>query len=135
MRLAYGGGAPNAFLTVALLAWRLSAMSNSWSEMSKPSFRYTHYDLKEQRAGTSIEITLSAVANVRLLNAANFERFTEALKHQFVGGVAKKSPIRLAIPEAGHWHLVVDMEGHSGLAESSVKMVEKLASPRIQRAS
>jgi hypothetical protein len=103
--------------------------------MSKPAFRYSHYDLNEQRAGTVIEITLSAIANVRLMNSSNFERFTETLKHQFLGGVAKKSPIRLAIPEAGHWHLVVDMEGHNGLAESSVKMIDKTSAPRIQKAA
>ncbi|MGO4436928.1 DUF1883 domain-containing protein [Rhizobium sp. RAF56] len=103
--------------------------------MSKPAFRYTHYDLGEQRAGSTIEITLSAVANVRLLTASNFERFTETLKHQFIGGTAKKSPIRLTIPENGHWHLVVDMEGHNGFAESSVKTVEKPVAPRIQKAS
>jgi len=102
--------------------------------MSKPAFRYSHYDLREQRAGTVIEITLSAIANVRLLNAANFERFTETLKHQFLGGVAKKSPIRLTIPESGHWHLVVDMEGHNGVAESSVKIVDKAVAPRMQKA-
>ncbi len=102
--------------------------------MSKPAFRYSHYDLREQRAGTLIEITLSAIANVRLLNAANFERFTETLKHQFLGGVAKKSPIRLTIPESGHWHLVVDMEGHNGVAESSVKIVDKAVAPRMQKA-
>ncbi len=102
--------------------------------MSKPAFRYSHYDLKEQRAGTVIEITLSAVANVRLMNSSNFQRFTETLKHQFLGGVAKKSPIRLTIPESGHWHLVVDMEGHNGLAESSVKIVDNAAVPRMQKA-
>ncbi|MGG6897945.1 MULTISPECIES: DUF1883 domain-containing protein [Rhizobium] len=102
--------------------------------MSKPAFRYSHYDLKEQRAGTVIEITLSAIANVRLMNGSNFERFTETLKHQFLGGVAKKSPIRLAIPEFGHWHVVVDMEGHNGLAESSVKIVDKTPAPRMQKA-
>ncbi|SCB42099.1 DUF1883 domain-containing protein [Rhizobium multihospitium] len=102
--------------------------------MSKPAFRYSHYDLKEQRAGTVIEITLTAIANVRLMNSSNFERFTETLKHQFLGGVAKKSPIRLTIPEAGHWHLVVDMEGHKSLAESSVKMVDRVTVPRIQKA-
>ena len=102
--------------------------------MSKPAFRYSHYDLREQRAGTLIEITLSAIANVRLLNASNFERFTETLKHQFLGGVAKKSPIRLTIPESGHWHLVVDMEGHNGVAESSVKIVDKAVAPRMQKA-
>ncbi|MBB6483561.1 DUF1883 domain-containing protein [Rhizobium lusitanum] len=102
--------------------------------MSKPAFRYSHYDLKEQRAGTVIEITLSAIANVRLMNGSNFERFTETLKHQFLGGVAKKSPIRLSIPESGHWHLVVDMEGHKSLAESSVKMVNQTSAPRMQKA-
>ncbi len=102
--------------------------------MSKPAFRYSHYDLKEQRAGTVIEITLSAIANVRLMNGSNFERFTETLKHQFLGGVAKKSPIRLSIPESGHWHLIVDMEGHKSLAESSVKMVDTAIAPRMQKA-
>ncbi|MBB3289016.1 MULTISPECIES: DUF1883 domain-containing protein [unclassified Rhizobium] len=102
--------------------------------MSKPAFRYSHYDLGEQRSGAVIEITLSAIANVRLMNGSNFERFTETLKHQFLGGVAKKSPIRLTIPELGHWHLVVDMEGHKSLAESSVKMVDRITMPRIQKA-
>jgi hypothetical protein len=101
--------------------------------MSKPAFRYSHYDLNEQRAGTVIEITLSAVANLRLMNASNFECFTETLKHQFIGGVAKKSPVRLTIPEAGHWHLVVDMEGHRGMAESHVKLADKVVTPRMQK--
>jgi hypothetical protein len=91
--------------------------------MAGPSFRFTHYDLKEQRAGTTIEVTLSAVNNVRLLTAVNFQRFTEKLDFKFVGGVAKKSPIRLVVPDSAHWHLIVDCEGHHGLAESSVKMV------------
>jgi Domain of unknown function (DUF1883) len=104
-------------------------------EMPKPAFRYTHYDISEQRAGTVIEITLSAVANVRLMTSGNFQRFTETLKHQFIGGVAKKSPIRLSIPENGHWHLVVDMEGHNGLAESSVKLIDKPTAPRMQKSA
>ena len=102
--------------------------------MSKPAFRFTHYDLKGLRAGTVIEVTLSAVANVRLMTADNYQRFTETLKHQFVGGVAKKSPVRLTVPEDGHWHLVVDMEGHNGLAESSVKKIDAKLPPRIQTA-
>jgi hypothetical protein len=91
--------------------------------MARPNFRYTHYDLKELRAGTVIEVSLSAVNNVRLMTGANFQRFTELLDFKYLGGVAKKSPIRLAIPETLHWHLVIDAEGHSGLAESSVKML------------
>lgn len=101
--------------------------------MTKPLFRYSHYDLGEQRAGTTIEITLTAVANVRLMNADNYQRFTETLKHQFVGGVAKKSPVRLTVPASAHWHLIVDMEGHNGLAESSVKMIDRAQAPRMQK--
>lgn len=91
--------------------------------MPKPNFRYTHYDLKEIRAGTIIEVSLNAVANVRLMTAGNFQRFTELLDFKYVGGVARKSPVRIAIPETAHWHVIVDGEGHNGLAESSVKML------------
>ena len=103
--------------------------------MPRPAFRYTHYDLKEQRAGTAIEVTLNAVNNVRLMTAANFQRFTEVLDFKYVGGVARKSPIRLTVPESGHWHLIVDMEGHHGLADSAVKLVAPPATAKIQRVS
>lgn len=91
--------------------------------MAGPAFRFTHFDLNLQRAGTVIEVTLSAVNNVRLLTAVNYQRFTEKLDFKFIGGVARKSPIRLTIPEGGHWHVVVDCEGHHGLADSAVKMI------------
>ncbi len=67
--------------------------------MPKPNFRYTHYDLKEIRTGTIIEVSLNAVANVRLMTAGNFQRFTELLDFKYVGGVLEKSPLRLAIPK------------------------------------
>ncbi|AWM24623.1 hypothetical protein AOX55_00001355 [Sinorhizobium fredii CCBAU 25509] len=73
--------------------------------MAKQALNYTHYDLKGQKAGTRIEITLSAVANVRLMTDVNFTRYTETLKHQFFGGVARKSPLRMTIPRlrTGIW--------------------------------
>lgn len=91
--------------------------------MAGPNFRFTHYDLKQLRAGTTIEVSLNAVNNVRLMNASNWQRFNERLDFKYVGGVAKKAPVRLVIPEDGHWHLMVDAEGHHGLADSSVKMI------------
>lgn len=100
--------------------------------MAPQPFRFTHYDLKQLRAGTTVEVTLSAVNNVRLLTPANFQRFTEKLDFKCLGGVAKKSPVRLVIPESGHWHLIVDAEGHHGLADSSVKMI---AAPARQQAA
>jgi hypothetical protein len=103
--------------------------------MRKLKFSFTHYDIKQQRAGVTIEITLTAVANVRLMTDSNFALYKQAMKHQFVGGVARKSPIRLTIPQSGHWHVVVDMEGHHGQSESSIRIVETATAPRFQSAS
>jgi Domain of unknown function (DUF1883) len=105
--------------------------------MAAHAFRFTHYDLKQLRAGTTVEVTLSAVNNVRLMTPTNFQRFSEKLDFKYTGGVAKKSPVRFVIPESGQWHLIVDSEGHAGLAESSVKMIPApaVAAPRQQKAS
>lgn len=103
--------------------------------MTKQKINFTHYDLKAQRAGVTIEIALSAVANVRLMSESNFALYKQGLKHQFVGGVARKSPIRLVIPQNGQWHVVIDMEGHHGQCESSIRIVEPAAAPRFQSAS
>lgn len=103
--------------------------------MTKSKISFTHYDLKAQRAGVTVEITLSAVANVRLMTESNFALYKQVMKHQFVGGVARKSPIRLTIPQSGHWHVVVDMEGHHGQCESRIRVVEAPVAPRIQSAS
>ena len=99
------------------------------------SFSYTHYDLDMQRSGTVIEITLSAVANVRLMSHANFDLFRNARQHKFLGGVAKQSPIRLKIPQSGHWHVVVDMEGLPGKAESSIKLAPQASQKPAPRFS
>ncbi len=98
--------------------------------MAEPSFRFTHYDLKGQRAGTVVEVSLNAVNNVRLMTVGNFQRFKEMLDFKYIGGVAKKSPVRLVVPEDGHWHLIVDTEGHHGQAGSSVKVTPPAASQR-----
>jgi hypothetical protein len=100
------------------------------------AFRFTHYDLGRMKAGQMIEVTLSAVANVRLMTPENFELFKLTRPFKFKGGIARKSPLRLAVPEDGHWHVVVDMEGHKGFANSAVKLVAPPAPPpRMSKAS
>ncbi|NTF07793.1 DUF1883 domain-containing protein [Agrobacterium rubi] len=91
--------------------------------MATPAFRFTHYDLKELRAGAIIEVSLNAVNNVRLMTSCNYMRFVEMLDFKYLGGVAKTSPLRVTIPETSQWHLIVDCEGHHDLAESAVKIL------------
>lgn len=85
--------------------------------------QFVHHDLGNRQSGDVVEITLSAGANVRLLDAANFSSYRTGRSHQFIGGLAQRSPIRLAIPDSGHWHVAVDMQGLRGSVRSSARVL------------
>lgn len=85
---------------------------------------FIHHDLGNRKSGELVEITLSGnAANVRLLDSTNLRRFKNGDSHRFVGGLAKKSPVRFRIPRAGHWHVTVDMIGLAGRVKSSVRVL------------
>lgn len=86
--------------------------------------RFTHYDLGQRRAGEIVEITLSgSAANVRLMDSSNFQSYRDGRQHRYVGGLAKRSPVRLAIPHSGYWHVTVDMQGLRGSVRSGMRIV------------
>jgi hypothetical protein len=82
-------------------------------------------DLGPRKPGEVIEITLTAVANVRLMDTPNFLNYKKGVKHIYTGGVMRQSPVRLAIPTLGHWHVTVDTNGIPGAGKFSavVKVV------------
>lgn len=87
--------------------------------------KFLHTDLGPRQAGQVVEITVSSAANVRLMDTANFENYKNGMKHIYTGGLVRQSPIRLAVPTLGHWHVAIDIngiEGSSGL-KASVKVV------------
>ena len=84
--------------------------------------KFTHYDLGNKRSGEIVEVTLSgSAANVRLMDSSNFNNYKNGRRHRYFGGLAKKSPIRLQIPNSGHWHVTVDMAGLRGTVRSSIR--------------
>ncbi|MGZ2449501.1 hypothetical protein ACVIRO_002255 [Rhizobium ruizarguesonis] len=83
----------------------------------KPNFRFTHYDLKEQRAGTIIEVSLNAVNNVRLMTAPNFQRFTEVLDFKYISAAWRanrrsRSPFRKAVTgmSSSIWKVITGLQ-------------------------
>jgi len=85
---------------------------------------YNSYDLGNRSRGDVVEITLSgSAANVRLMDSSNFQSYKSGRNHRYHGGLAKKSPIRLQVPNSGHWYVTVDMQGLRGTVRSSVKML------------
>ena len=85
---------------------------------------YQLYKLGSQQRGSTVEVTLKgSAANVRLLNSHNLSLYKKGRQHKFYGGLARKSPVHLQIPQSGQWYVVIDMQGLRGTTRSSVRML------------
>jgi hypothetical protein len=84
---------------------------------------FIHSDVGHRQRGDVVEVTLSAGANVRLLDSSNFQRYRRGDRHQYHGGLARRSPTRIAIPRNGHWHGVVDMQGLRGSVRAGFRVL------------
>lgn len=85
--------------------------------------QFIHNDLGQRKKGEIVEVTLTSGANVRLMNSSNFSNYKNGRRHSYTGGLAKQSPLRLAIPSTGHWHIAIDMQGLRGSTKASVRML------------
>jgi hypothetical protein len=85
--------------------------------------QFIHNDLGQRKKGEIVEVTLTSGANVRLMNSSNFSNYKNGRRHSYIGGLAKRSPLRLAIPNNGHWHVAIDMQGLKGSTRASVRIL------------
>lgn len=95
--------------------------------------QFIHTDLGQRKRGEIVEITLTSGANVRLMSSSDFSSYKSGRRHQYVGGLAKRSPFRLQIPSSGHWHVAVDMQGLRGSTRASIRVLP-LPLPEIREA-
>jgi hypothetical protein len=84
---------------------------------------FVHSNLGHCSRGDVLEVTLTAGANVRLLDSSNFQRYRRGGDHRFYGGLATKSPTRITIPHSGQWHAVVDMQGLRGSTRAGFRVI------------
>lgn len=95
---------------------------------------FTHYDLGQKQRGQIVEITLSGnAANVRLMDSSNFQSYRSGRQHRYFGGLAKRSPVRLQIPNSGHWHVAIDMQGLRGSVRTGLRILPG-ALPELRQA-
>lgn len=86
--------------------------------------QFTHYQLGYVERGKTVEVTLQGnAANVRLLDSTGFSNFKAGRRHNYWGGLARRSPVRLQVPHSGTWHVVVDMQGLGGSVRSSARVL------------
>ncbi len=95
--------------------------------------KFIKHDLGQRVGGEIVEVILEgSAANVRLMDSSNFQSYRSGRRHRYFGGHAKKSPVRLQIPNAGHWYVTVDMGGYAGRVESSVRLLPGKLRPFVE---
>ncbi len=96
--------------------------------------QFIKHDLGQRTGGEIVEVILKGnAANVRLMDSSNFQSYRSGRRHRYFGGHSKKSPVRLQIPNAGHWYVTVDMGGYVGRVESSVRMLPGKLRPLVDK--
>jgi len=91
---------------------------------------FSYYDLGSRSGGEIVEVTLSGnAANVFLLDSANFSSYKAGRRYRYFGGNAKRSPVQLPIPGAGHWYLVIDLGGCAGSVRHSMRILPGVLPP------
>ena len=84
--------------------------------------KYTMYDLGQCRRGERIQVTLQGnAANVRLMDSTNYSSYRNGRSHHYYGGLVKRSPIVLTVPNNGHWYITIDLAGLVGSVRSSIR--------------
>ncbi len=94
---------------------------------------YSYHDLGQRKRGETVEITISAAANVFLVDSSNYSAFRSGRQYRYHGGLFKQSPIPLSIPTDGHWWIVIHLWGLA--SPSSVRHSMRIlpaALPEIQ---
>ena len=85
--------------------------------------KFSYYDLGNRNKGEVVEVQLSAAANVRLMDSANYSSYKNGRRHHYYGGYVKRSPYRIVIPRSGHWFVTIDLGGYSGTVRHSVRVL------------
>lgn len=67
-----------------------------------------------------IEISLTHSADVRLMDSASLSRYRGGRNCRYDGAIAKRSPIKLAVPNTGSWYVAVDAQGLRSRTRASV---------------
>lgn len=83
---------------------------------------FVHNDLGFLNSGAVVEVSLDHAANVRLMDASNFKSYRQGGQHRYFGGEARQSPIRLRVPQSGHWHVAIDLGGRAGTIRAGVRV-------------
>lgn len=80
-------------------------------------------DLGNLKKGSMVIVQLKNQANVLLMKASEYRSYRRGGRARYIGGFAKTSPVRLPVPNDGHWFLALDLGGYPGRIDAKVSIV------------
>ena len=97
-------------------------------------FKFIKYHWNRLERGTTIVVTLTTAANVRLMDSANFSAYKNSKSHRYTGGLVRKTPFRITVPRTGSWYLTIDLIGLKATSVRHSATVEPPPLPAAQSA-
>ena len=82
--------------------------------------KFTKYDVGHLQRGSTVVVTLTSGANIRLMDSSNLNAFRAGRQHQYWGGLVDQSPYRIGVPRDGTWYVTIDVVGLRNGTRSSV---------------
>jgi hypothetical protein len=82
---------------------------------------FLHSEVNVQ-SDEAVIVELDHAANVKVMDAANFQRFRRGESHRYFGGAATRSPVAIRPPHGGRWFVTIDLGGGSGRVRASVRV-------------
>lgn len=81
-------------------------------------------DLGTLKKGSTVVVALKNQANVLLMDSNSYRRYASGRggSFKYLGGLVKRSPVRIAVPSNGHWILAVDLGGAAGRINAKVSV-------------
>jgi hypothetical protein len=83
---------------------------------------FLHAESHPSRGDVAI-VELDSQANVMLMDDFNLSSYRRGESFRYHGGLAKKSPVRLAAPSSGHWNVIVDTGGFGGSVRAGIRFI------------
>lgn len=68
------------------------------------------------------------------MDSTNFNNYKNGRRYKYIGGLAKRSPIKLKTTHSSHWHIAIDLRGMGGNVRSSIRVLPPVL-PTIQQSS
>lgn len=99
-----------------------------------PGFKFVQYHWNRLEKGSTVVVTLSTAANVRLMDSSNFNAYKRGRNHRYTGGLVRKTPFRIAVSRTGNWYLTIDLIGLKATSVRHSATVERPPLPTAKSA-